>query len=104
MSWITLDDAVSGLIFALQRDDLEGPVNLVAPKPVTNAEFTSTLGSVLHRPTVIPIPKFALRLGAGAEMANEMLIGGVRVIPASLEAHGFEWAHPDLESALRAVL
>lgn len=104
MSWITLDDAVSALIFALQRDDLEGPVNLVAPKPVTNAEFTSTLGSVLHRPTVIPIPKFALRLGAGAEMANEMLIGGVRVIPAALEAHGFEWAHPDLESALRAVL
>jgi len=77
---------------------------VVAPNPVTNAEFTSALGSVLHRPTVIPIPKFALRLGAGAEMADEMLIGGVRVLPASLEAHGFQWAHPNLEAGLKAVL
>jgi uncharacterized protein (TIGR01777 family) len=104
MSWIALDDLVSALIFSLQRESIHGPLNLVAPNPVTNAEFTTTLGSVLHRPTMIPIPKFALRLGAGAEMANEMLIGGARVIPAALEAHGFEWAYPDLESALRAAL
>ncbi len=104
MSWITLDDVVSALIFALRRDDVEGPLNLVAPNPVTNAEFTSSLGSVLHRPTLIPIPKFALRLGAGSQMANEMLIGGVRVVPASLQAHGFEWAHPELKAALRSIL
>lgn len=104
MSWITLEDVVSALVFALERDDLEGPVNLVAPTPVTNAEFTTTLGRVLQRPTVLPVPKFALRLGAGAEMANEMLIGGARVIPAVLSEHGFEWEHPNLEPALRSIL
>lgn len=104
MSWITLADVVSALVFALERDDLEGPVNLVAPTPVTNADFTSTLGRVLKRPAVLPVPKFALRLGAGAEMANEMLIGGSRVIPAALHRHGFEWEHPTLEPALRSLL
>ena len=104
MSWITLSDVVSALVFALGRDDLEGPVNLVAPTPVTNADFTATLGRVLKRPTLIPVPKFALRLGAGAEMADEMLIGGSRVIPAALRAHGFEWEHPTLEPALRSLL
>jgi len=104
MSWITLSDVVSALVFALGRDDLEGPVNLVAPTPVTNADFTATLGRVLRRPTLIPVPKFALRLGAGAEMADEMLIGGSRVIPAALRAHGFEWEHPTLEPALRSLL
>ncbi len=103
MSWITLNDVVAALVFALEREDLEGPVNLVAPTPVTNAEFTSTLGRVLKRPTVLPVPKFALRLGAGAEMADEMLIGGSRVIPAALDAHGFEWEHPMLEPALRSL-
>jgi hypothetical protein len=104
MSWITLADVVSALTFALERADLEGPVNLVAPTPVTNAEFTSTLGRVLKRPTLIPVPKFALRLGVGAEMANEMLLGGARVIPAVLREHGFEWEHPTLEPALRSIL
>jgi hypothetical protein len=104
MSWITLSDVVSALVFALGRDDLEGPVNLVAPTPVTNADFTATLGRVLKRPTLLPVPKFALRLGAGAEMADEMLIGGSRVIPAALRAHGFEWEHPTLEPALRSLL
>jgi uncharacterized protein (TIGR01777 family) len=104
MSWITLEDLVSALVFALQRDELEGPVNFVSPTPVTNADFTATLGRVLKRPALIPVPKFALRLGAGSDMANEMLIGGARVIPASLHHHGFRWEHTTLEPALRSVL
>lgn len=104
MSWIALEDLVSALVFALERDDLEGPVNFVSPTPVTNANFTAALGRVLKRPTVLPVPKFALRLGVGSEMANEMLIGGVRVIPASLHAHGFRWRHTTLDAALRSLL
>lgn len=104
MSWIALEDLVSALIFALERDDLEGPVNCVAPTPVTNADFTAAMGRVLKRPTFLPVPKFALRLGAGSEMANEMLIGGARVIPAALHAHGFQWQHTTLLPALRSML
>lgn len=104
MSWITLDDVVSALIFALERDELSGPVNLVSPNPVTNAELTNTLGRVLKRPTLFPVPKFALRLGMGSQMADEMLISSTRVKPAVLEQHGFHWEHADLTSALRSVL
>ena len=104
MSWITLNDLVSALVFALQREDLQGPVNMVSPTPVTNAAFTAALGRVLKRPTFLPVPKFALRLGAGSEMANEMLIGGARVVPSALHAHGFGWEHTELEPALRSVL
>jgi NAD dependent epimerase/dehydratase family enzyme len=103
MSWITLADLVSALIFALEHRELEGPVNMVSPTPVTNADFTSTLGRVLRRPTIVPVPKFAVRLGAGTEMANELLIGGARVIPAALHARGFQWQHATLEPALRSV-
>ena len=104
MSWITLDDLVSSLVFMLERDDLEGPVNAVSPSPVTNAELTATLARVLKRPALLPVPKLALRLGAGAEMANEMFIGGARIAPTVLHTHGFRWAHPSLEPALRSVL
>lgn len=104
MSWISLYDLVSSLVFALKRDDLEGPVNCVSPTPVTNAEFSTTLGRVLKRPAVLPVPKLALRLAVGSEMANEMLIGGARVIPAALRSHGFEWQHATLEPALRSLL
>lgn len=104
MSWITLEDLVSALVFALERDELAGPINFVSPTPVTNADFTATLGRVLKRPSLFPVPKFALRLGAGTDMANEMLIGGARVVPASLHAHGFRWEHPTLEPALRSLL
>jgi uncharacterized protein (TIGR01777 family) len=104
MSWITLEDLVSALVFALECDELDGAVNFVSPTPVTNADFTATLGRVLQRPTVLSIPKFALRLGVGSDMANEMLIGGARVIPASLHAHGFRWEHTTLEPALRSLL
>lgn len=103
MSWITLADLVSALVFCLENEALRGPVNLVSPAPATNAEFTKALGQVLKRPTVLPVPKFALRLGAGSEMADEMLVGGARVIPAALQAHGFAWEQPSLEPALRSV-
>lgn len=104
MSWITLEDLVSAFIFALEHDELEGPVNFVSPTPVTNSDFTVTLGRVLRRPTFLPVPKFALRLGVGSDMANEMLIGGARVIPALLHTLGFRWEHTSLEPALRSVL
>ncbi|NNE20020.1 MAG: TIGR01777 family protein [Myxococcales bacterium] len=104
MSWITLEDLVSALVFALENDALVGPVNYVSPTPVKNADFTSALGRVLKRPTALPVPKFALRLGAGAEMANEMLIGGTRVVPSSLHAHGFRWEHTSVEPALDSLL
>ena len=104
MSWISIADLVSSLVFALTRDDLEGPVNCVSPTPVTNAEFSTTLGRVLKRPAVLPVPKLVLRLAVGSEMANEMLIGGARVIPAALRSHGFEWHHATLEPALRSLL
>jgi uncharacterized protein (TIGR01777 family) len=104
MSWIALEDLVSALVFALERDEIEGPVNFVSPTPITNADFTATLGRVLKRPAVLPVPKFALRLGVGSDMANEMLISGARVIPASLHAHGFRWEHTTLEPALRSLL
>ena len=104
MSWITLRDVVAALVFALEHSELEGPVNLVAPNAVTNAEYTEAVGRVLKRPTLLPVPKFALRLGAGAEMADQMLIGGTRVLPAALEANGFEWKDREIEPALRSVL
>jgi uncharacterized protein (TIGR01777 family) len=104
MSWITREDLVSAILFALKRDDLGGPVNFVSPSPVTNADFTATLGRVLKRPAVFPVPEFALRLALGSEMANELLLGSLRVIPAELHGHGFEWRHPTLEPALRSIL
>ena len=104
MSWITLEDLVSALVFALKCDELEGPVNFVSPTPVTNADFTAVLGRVLKRPTALPVPKFALRLGVGADMANEMLLAGSRVVPTSLHVHGFRWEHTSLEPALRSLL
>ncbi len=104
MSWITLEDLVSALVFALQTEELEGPANFVSPTPVTNADFTAALGRVLKRPTAFRVPKFALRLAAGSDMANEMLLGGSRVTPAALHAHGFRWEHTTLEPALRSLL
>jgi uncharacterized protein (TIGR01777 family) len=103
LSWIALDDLVSAIRFALKTAALTGPVNAVAPQPVTNREFTKTLGKVLGRPTVIPMPAFAARLAFG-EMADEMLLGGARVEPRALRGAGFEFQHSDLEAALRHLL
>ena len=104
MSWISLPDEVAAIAYALWSTDLTGPVNLTAPNPVTNAELTMTLGGVLGRPTVLPTPLLPLKARFGGELVQSLLLGGQRVMPAKLEASGFEFSHPTLEVALRAVL
>jgi uncharacterized protein (TIGR01777 family) len=103
MSWIALHDLVRVISFTIGADELQGPVNAVAPQPVTNAEFTTTLGRALGRPTVMPVPAFALRALFG-EMAVEAILAGQRVTPARLEQAGFRFDYPALESALRFEL
>jgi hypothetical protein len=103
MSWLSMDDAVAMLQFALERDDLAGAVNAVAPTPVTNAEFTETLARVLRRPALFPVPEFALNLMFG-EMAQATLLASQRVVPRVLLAAGFSHRHASLESALRAAV
>jgi uncharacterized protein (TIGR01777 family) len=102
-SWISIDDEV-GAIEHLLTADVEGPVNLTAPQPVTNREFTEVLGRVLKRPAVVPIPSFGPKLLLGGELADALLFTGQRVLPARLTSSGFEFAHPTLEVALRALL
>ena len=103
MSWIALDDLLGVVHHLLDRADLEGPVNVVAPAPVTNAVFTKTLGRVLGRPTVASVPAFALRLALG-EMADAALLSSTRVRPERLQASGYRFRFPELEGALRHVL
>ena len=103
MSWIALDDVIGGIQFALANDSMKGPVNFVAPVPVTNAEFTKTLGKVLSRPTIFPIPAFAIKLLFG-EMGEALLLGGQRVAPERLVAEGFEFSYPQLDPALAHIL
>ena len=102
-SWISLQDEVDAIRHLLTAD-VSGPVNLVAPAPVTNREFTRTLNKVVHRPTVpVPVPAFVLRTVLGP-FADEGVLIGQRLAPAVLERSGFRFAHPDLETALRASL
>jgi uncharacterized protein len=103
MSWIALDDVVSAIHFALTHDSLRGPVNAVAPNAVTNRHFTRTLGKVVSRPTLLPMPVFAARLALG-EMADALLLASARVEPARLLESGFTFRYPDLEGALRHLL
>jgi uncharacterized protein (TIGR01777 family) len=103
MPWLSLDDAVGIVRHAIDNTTLAGPVNAVAPEPVTNRIFTKTLGRVLGRPTFLPLPAFAARLALG-EMADALLLASARAIPERLRASGYAWRHPDLDSALRAAL
>ncbi len=103
MSWIALPDLVGVIRHALSSASLDGPVNAVAPQPVTNREFTKTLGRVLGRPTVALLPAFAARLLFG-EMAEELLLSGARVEPAKLLSSGYRFLHPELEGALRGMV
>ena len=103
MSWIALDDLVVAIHHALVTESLSGPVNGVSPYPVANADFTRTLGRVLARPTLFPMPAFAARLAFG-EMAKETLLASTRVDPARLRASGYKFRHPELEGALRHLL
>ena len=103
-SWISIDDEVAAIAHLLTADT-SGPVNLTAPNPVTNLEFTKTLGEVLHRPTFVPIPKFGPKLLLGGELADNLLFSGQKVLPRVLDADdGFTFQHPDLATALRALL
>jgi uncharacterized protein (TIGR01777 family) len=102
MPWIHIDDVVGIYLAALDREDWRGPVNATAPEPVTNAEFGTALGRALHRPAILPVPGFAIRALYG-EMAT-IVTTGQRAIPVFAQAHGFAFAHPDLDEALRDAL
>lgn len=103
MSWIALDDVVGAIKFVLTKQSLAGPINFVAPNPVRNAQFTKTLGRVISRPTIFPIPAFGVRLAFG-EMADALLLASQRVEPARLKEGGYPFQYPQLEAALRHVL
>jgi hypothetical protein len=102
-SWISIVDEV-GAIMHLLTADVDGPVNLTAPAPVRGREFAATLGRVLTRPAVVPIPSFAPKLVLGGELADALLFTGQRVVPKALLASGYRFVHPTLDGALRAVL
>lgn len=103
MSWIEIGDLVRAFRFLIDRDDISGACNATAPNPVTNAEFTKTMASVLHRPTFIPVPEFVLKLIPG-EMGNEALLASERVQPQRLMDAGFKFEHPELTGALEFLL
>ena len=103
MSWITLHDEVRAIEHALTAD-LEGPVNLTAPNPVTNREFADALGDALRRPSFLPVPAFGPRLVLGRQLADALLFDSVRVAPAALTEAGFEFDHTDIETAFAAIL
>ena len=102
LSWISRQDIIRAMEWILEHDDLSGPVNLCSPNPVTNSEFTRTMGRLLRRPTLFPVPRFALRITQGE--ITDMLLASVRATPAKLIASGFEFRHPGLEDALRWAL
>ncbi len=103
MSWITLDDLVSAIVFTLNNDSLQGPVNFVAPSPATNRAFTKAMGKALHRPTILPTPAFAIRAALG-QMAKELILASTRVIPQKLTNAGFQFEHPEIDEALQKIL
>lgn len=100
-SFISLRDEVSALVALLENETYAGPVNLTAPTPVTNAEVTKAMGSMLGRPTLLPVPSFALKIALGE--FSEDVLGSQRVLPAVLEEHGFIWADPDIRSAMATL-
>jgi uncharacterized protein (TIGR01777 family) len=103
MSWIALADVIGALQFVLDHDVARGPINVVAPHPVRDAEFARLLGRAMHRPAALPVPAFALRLALG-EMADALLLSSQRVIPERLTQLGYAFQHPVLPAALAAVL
>jgi hypothetical protein len=103
MSWIDVQDMVGAIHHVLKSDLLQGPINMVAPKPVTNAEFTKTLGSVLSRPTILPMPAFAVKLAFG-EMGETVLLASQRVEPANLVTSGYPFRYTSLQASLENLL
>jgi hypothetical protein len=102
-SWVSIVDVVGAIQYALENDNVSGPINVTSPNASTNAQFTKALGHALGRPTVIPMPAFAAKLAFG-EMAEALLLSSCRVKPTRLEEAGYQFKHPDLEPALRALL
>jgi uncharacterized protein len=102
-SWISINDEVRAIMHLITAD-VSGPVNLTAPKPVTNGEFTKSLGAALKRPTLLPIPSFGPKLLLGAELVQNLLLDGQKVLPNKLTASGFTFSHPTLPEALKALL
>ncbi|MBW4721692.1 TIGR01777 family oxidoreductase [Saccharothrix obliqua] len=103
MPWISLDDVIGAIVFVLEHEAISGPVNLTAPSPVTNAEFTRTLAHALHRPAPWVVPGFALRAVLG-EIAGEGVLAGQRAVPKVLERHGFHFQHPALGAAVAVAV
>ena len=103
-SWIHVDDIVGAIHHAMQTGSLSGPVNLVAPNPASNSEFTATLASVLHRPTLFPVPEFALCLAFGKTAAEELLLSSERVKPGKLQDSGYQFRFPQLRGALEDLV
>jgi len=103
LSWIALDDATTAIYHALLDEELAGPVNVVAPEPVTSAEFTRTLGRILRRPAILRVPTLVMRLAFG-RLADEALLASTRVIPRALSDHGYMFQHPHIDDALRHLL
>jgi len=101
ISWISIDDVINIMQFVIREEQLSGPVNVISPNPITNAEFTGTLARVLKRPAAASIPAFAIRLMAGREMADEMLLASMRVLPRKLLDAGYNFLFPDLQATLR---
>jgi uncharacterized protein (TIGR01777 family) len=104
MSWIAIDDEVGAILHVLDHDDVRGVCNLVAPNPVRNAEFATTLGRVLHRPTVLPTPLAPLKLRFGNELVEQLLLYSQRVRPTCLLDTGYRFRHPSLADALAVVV
>ena len=103
MSWVSIDDVIGMIQHIIANEALCGPVNLVSPNSVSNREFTKTLGQVLNRPTIFPMPAFAARIAFG-EMADELLLSSTRVIPKKLMDNGYEFRHPELGGAFEHLL
>lgn len=104
MSWVTLNDEIGAFRHLLAHEELSGPVNVTAPNPVTNAEFTKTLGNAVRRPTAIPTPVFLLKIPYGMELVFNLLLSGQRVVPGRLQESGYQFEHATLEAALRDLL
>ena len=102
-SWIGLNDLVRIISFCVDNEAVSGPVNAVSPNSMTNYDFTKAVGTVLHRPTIFPMPAFAAKLALG-EMADDLLLSSIRVEPGRLQSLGFQFAQPDLISCLKHEL
>ena len=102
-SWISIDDHVRAVLHLLETD-VAGPVNMAAPNPVTNAEWTKAVGRALGRPTLLPVPAFAPRILLGRQMADALLFGSHRLAPTALQESGFTWRHTTIDQCLDAVL